>query len=65
MKKLFLLFLTVLCFSCEKKNDRCWRCEMINVVSSELASENSRTVTTVDTCNITQLEIDDIEKRFK
>jgi hypothetical protein len=63
MKKAFLIILIVLCFTCEKKNDHCWRCKMVKVVSSDLPAENSRTVTTVDTCNITQLEIDDIEMR--
>lgn len=64
MKKLLLLILIVLFFSCEKKNDPCWRCEMIKVVSSVLQSDYSRTVNIVDTCNITQMEIDDIEKKF-
>ena len=64
MKKLLSFILVVLLFSCNKEKEPCWRCEMIKVVSSVLQSDYSRTVTVVDTCNITQMEIDDIEKTF-
>jgi hypothetical protein len=53
MKKLIFLILITFCFSCEKENLHCWRCETI---------ANDEVISAVTTCGMTEYDMVNFQK---